>query len=237
MQAAGDITIETDAAGLTVAGSVAYTAAADGGRTLTAAEQADIDALNAGGVALAANSLAALGLTLTIGPATAGTQTITIAQSEAAVEDRFVPAGIGAPVDTNSTLPANNNGPLAGGPIPGMTIQTEDLVTAGVAVIVLEPDATATPLGLPYEFVLPEGGDTLIFTLDLEQLGIGLTDLSINFISTTELIFDPTVVNADDNVYDALGLFGNDYFTIQTNQFQTIRNQDSFAVELSLIHI
>ena len=231
LQAAGDIAIETDAAGLTVAGSVGFTPAADGGRELTATEQAALDALDAGGVALATDSLAALGLTLTIGAPAAGAQTITIARTVADVTDRFQPAEVGAPVTTTSTLPANNNAPLAGGPIPGMTIRTTDLVAGEAAVIVLEPDATATSLGQPYEFVLPQGGDTLRFTLDLEQLGAGLTDLSINFISTTELIFDPTVVNADQNVYDGLGNFGNDYFTLPTNQFQTIRNQDSFVVE------
>lgn len=231
MQAAGEITIETDAAGLTVAGAVGFTPAAAGGRALTAAEQAALDALNVGGVALAADSLAALGLTLTIGPPAAGAQTIAIAQTTADVTDRFQPEGVGAPVVTASVLPANNNAPLAGGPIPGMTIRTADLLAGGVAVIVLETDATATPLGRPYQFVLPEGGDALRFTLDLEQLGLGLANLSINFISTTELIFDPTVVNADQNVYDGLGAFGNDYFTLQTNQFQTIRNADSFVVE------
>ena len=132
---------------------------------------------------------------------------------------------------TTSILPANNNAPLAGGPIPGMTIRTGDLSAGGVAIIVLQTDATATPLGQPYEFVLPQGGDTLRFTLDLEQLGSNLANLSINFISTTELIFDPTVVNPDQHVYDGLGLLGNDYFTVQTNQFQTIRNQDAFVVE------
>jgi len=83
----------------------------------------------------------------------------------------------------------------------------------------------------PLDVIDRYGADALRFTLDLEQLGPGLANLSINFISTTELIFDPTVVNADQNVYDGLGAFGNDYFTIQTNQFQTIRNADSFVVE------
>ena len=79
--------------------------------------------------------------------------------------------------------------------------------------------------------MLPEGRDTLRFTLDLAQLGANLSDLSINFISTTELIFDPTVVSADENVFDGLGVFGNNYFTLQTNQFQTLRNADAFVVE------
>jgi len=231
LQAAGEISLATDAAGRTVAGSVSFTPAAAGGRALTAAEQAALDALNAGGVSLAADSLAALGLTLTIGPPVAGAQTISVGQTTAEVTDLFQPEVRGAAVTTTSILPANNNAPLAGGPIPGMTIRTSDLSAGGVAIIVLQTDATATPLGQPYEFVLPQGGDTLRFTLDLEQLGSNLANLSINFISTTELIFDPTVVNPDQHVYDGLGLLGNDYFTVQTNQFQTIRNQDAFVVE------
>ncbi len=79
-QNAGTITLETDAAGKTVAGSVHFTPAADGSRPLTAAEQAQLDALNAGGVQLAADSLDELGITLTISPTGpwAGVQTITI---------------------------------------------------------------------------------------------------------------------------------------------------------------
>jgi len=142
-----------------------------------------------------------------------------------------VPEGIGPTVDTQSDLPANNSARLSGGPIPGLTITTGDLVVGETARIALTEAATATPLGLPYEYVLPEGRDTLRFTLDLEQLGLNLTDLSINFISTTELIFDPTVVSADENVFDGLGVSGNNYFTLQTNQFQTLRNGDGFVVE------
>jgi len=232
MQAAGLLAIATNAAGDTVAGSVTFTPAADGGRALTAAEQAALGDLNAGGVALAPDSFAALGLTLTVAsPPAAGAQTITVAQTTAQVNDRFEPEGIGQTVTDQSTLPANNTTRLAAGPISGLTITTGDLLPGGVARVILTPAATATALGLPYEYVLPEGRDTLRFTLDLEQLGISLSDLSINFISTTELIFDPTVVNADENVYDALGTFGNNYFTLQTNQFQTLTNQDAFVVE------
>jgi hypothetical protein len=232
LQAAGTLTLATDAAGDTVAGSVVFTPAADGGRALTVAEQAAVDEMNGGGVALSSDPLAPLGMTLAIAsPPVAGAQTITVAQTTAQVTDRFVPEGIGATVETQSVLPANNSARLAGGPIPGLTITTGDLVVGETARIALTPAATATPLGLPYEYVLPEGRDTLRFTLDLEQLGLNLTDLSLNFISTTELIFDPTVVSADENVFDGLGVFGNNYFTLQTNQFQTLRNADAFVVE------
>ena len=231
-QAAGDLSIETDAAGRVLAGSVVFTASATGGRPLTAAEQAAVDALNAGGVALAADSLDALGLALTIAsPPVAGAQTITIAQTTAEATDRFQPEGTSPPPPTQFALPANTDLPLAGGPLSGMSLVTGDLVTGGTARVSLQPAVNATPLGVPYEYVLPQGRDALQFTLDLQQLGVDYADLSINFISTTELIFDPTVVNPDDHVYDGLGLLGNNYFTIQTNQYQTLRNQDSFVVE------
>jgi len=90
---------------------------------------------------------------------------------------------------------------------------------------------TSTSLGVPYDSMLPEGGTALYVTLDLSRLGTDLSDLSINFIATTQLIFDPTVVNADDNVYDGLGRFGNDYFTIPTSEYQTITNADAFITE------
>ena len=232
-QAAGTIALETNSAGETVAGSVGWTPAAQGGRDLTADEQAALDVLNAGGVAVAADSLAALGLTLTLaaGPDLAGTQQIEVAQTVAQVTDQFTPAGGGAAQTSQGTLPANNDAPPADGLIPGMTIRTDDLVVGETARIDLEPAVTATSLGVPYDSTLPEGGTALYVTLDLEQLGANLSDLSLNFIATTELIFDPTVVNADENVYDALGRFGNDYFTIPTNQYQTISNDDAFITE------
>jgi len=232
-QAAGTLELESNAAGETVAGSVTWTPAADGGRALTATEQAQVDALNAGAVALAADSLSALGLRLTLnsGGDLSGTQTIDVAQATAQVTDRFTPEGVGAGGQTQSTLPANNTGPLTTGPIPGMTIRTQDLVVGETARIRLLPDAVGNSLGFPYESMLPQGGRLLRVTLDLEQLGQNVADLSINFIATTELIFDPTVVNPDENVYDGLGRRGNDYFTIVTNQYRTVRDGDLITEE------
>lgn len=232
-QAAGALALSTNAAGEVVAGTVAWTPAAQGGRALTAAEQAAVDALNTGGVALAADSLDALGLSLTLaaGPDLSGAQTIEVAPTTANVTDTFTPEGIGSVRVTQATLPANNSGALQAGPIPGMTIVTGDLIVGESARIRLVPANVGQSLGFPYESTLPQGGSSLRVTLDLAQLGETVPDLSVNFISTTELIFDPTVVNPDEHTYDGLGRLGNDYFTLVTNQFQTVENGDLLVRE------
>ncbi|MFW5868383.1 MAG: hypothetical protein ACOCX2_11235 [Armatimonadota bacterium] len=227
-QAAGALQLATNAAGDVVADSVTWTPAAEGGRTLTDAEQAQIDALNAGGVALAADSLDELGLTLTIaaGPDLSGAQTIDVAQTTADVTSRFEPERLGSVTTEQSTLPANNDAELSTGPIPGMTIVTGDLIAGESAAIRLVPNAAGDSLGFPYDSTLPQGGSTLRVTLDLSRLGANVENLSVNFIATTELIFDPTVVNPEENTYDALGRQGNDVITFVTDEEQTIENGD-----------
>ncbi len=232
-QAAGTLELTTNAAGEVVAGAVTWTPAAAGGRALTSDEQAAVDALNAGGVTLAADSLDALGLALTIGTAAdlSGTQTIEVAQTTADVTDRFEPEGFSSPATEQSTLPANNAAELDAGPIPGMTIQTGDLIVGETAEIELTPSAIGNSLGFPYDSVLPQGGSTLQVTVDLSQLGHNIDDVSVNFIATTELIFDPTVVNPDENTYDALGRQGNDFVTLVTDEEQTINDGDLIGEE------
>lgn len=232
-QAAGTLALSTTAAGEVVAGSVTWTPAADGGRALTAGEQAAIDALNAGGVAPAADSLSALGLTLTIaaGPDLSGAQTIEVAPTTANVTDRFTPDPRGSTVTEQSTLPANNAGALAGGPIPGMTIVTGDLIVGETAEVRLEPNPIGQSLGFPYDSRLPQGGPTLNVTVDLSRLGENVSNISVNFIATTELIFDPTVVNPAENTYDALGRQGNDFVILVTTEDRTIENGDTFDAE------
>lgn len=233
LQAAGALTISTDAAGEVIADSITWTPAAEGGRELTAAEQAAIDALNAGGIPLAEDSLDPLGLVLTLsaGPDLSGEQTIEVAQTRALVTDRFVPQEVGDTVITQTTLPANNRAVLEDGPIPGMTIVTEDLIVGESAVIRLLPSAVGESLGFPYEAILPDGGRSLRVTLDLAQLGEDIDNLSINFISTTELIFSDTVVHPDENTFDALGPDGNAYITIFMDEFTTYRNGDFLPEE------
>lgn len=235
-QSAGTLTIETNAAGEVVAGSVVFTPASVGGRALTVSEQAAVTALNAGGVALATNSLSALGLTLSLSAPQAATQTLTIAPTTATVQNAFTPAtGVpGGPTSATGVLTANELNGATNTVLPGGTITTADLVAGGSATVLLDISPTGVPLGPPFDYTLPSGGDTLRATLDLATLGTGIPDLSVNFISVTELIFDPTITDPALHTYDGLGRLGNRYVTFRTAQFQTINNSSGlFEQELA----
>jgi hypothetical protein len=224
-QNAGTFALETDAQGRTVADSVSFTPASDGGRAPTSGEQSAIDALNAGGVLLAADSLAAFGLSLSLGAPQAGVQTIDVAPAVADVDVSFR-SGSGQRTTSTGTLTANSNVATQSPPVPGVTFRTETLVAGQTARLRSETAPTASLIGPPYEAEPPFGGNTLDVTIDLDRLGQAVDNLSINFISTTELIFDPIVTDQDLNVYDALGVQGNDYVTFSTRQTRTIRNGD-----------
>lgn len=225
-QAAGTLALETNATGEVVAGSVVYTPAASGGRALTAAEQAAIDALNAGGVPLAAGSLSALGLSLDLAAAQAGTQTLTIAPTTATVRNVFTPVENtpGPVVTTTGSLQANTANVDTNTVLPGATVTAGNYTTGGSATVTLALSPTPIRLGPPFDYTLPSGGSALHVTLDLAMLGENIPDLSVNYISTTELIFDPTITDPALHTYDALGRLGNRYVTFRTNQFQTINN-------------
>jgi len=223
-QNAGEFSVETDARGKTVPGQVSFAAAADGGRTPNAAEQAALDALNAG-AALTANSLAAFGLTLTLGSPTPAVQTLQVAPAVAGVDVTFRPSN--GPARTGAgTLTANSSTPTATPPIPGASVRAETLVPGGTARFRSETAPAATLLGPPYDAQPPLGGSTLDVTLDLDMLGQGVNNLSVNFISTTELIFDPTMTNPGLHTYDGLGPQGNDYVTFGLQQNRTILDRD-----------
>lgn len=224
LQAAGTIEITANAAGEIVAGGVVFTPAAVGGRPLIATEQAAVDALNTGGQPLAADSLATLGLTLVLSAPAAGTQELAVAPTVAQVRDVFTATPSGRTVTTQTTLTANHTKTAETEPLRGVEIDTGDLVATETAQIGFDISPTATPLGPPFDYRLPGGGDTLRVTLDLATLGENVPDLSVNFISTTELIFDPTITDPNLNTYDALGRLGNRYVTFRTTQFQTITN-------------
>ena len=223
-QNAGQFSIETDASGQTVAGNVSFTPASDGGRAPNTAEQAALDALNAG-AALAADSLTAFGLTLQLGAPTAGTQTIDVAPTVADVAVKFESAS-GGTTNSTGTVTANSTTSTATPPIPGVTLRTGTLESGGVARFRSETAPTSTLLGPPYDSVLPSGSSQLDVTVDLNTLGQNLDNLSVNFISTTELIFDPTVTDPRLHCYDALGQQGNDYVTFSVRQNRTILNGD-----------
>ncbi|MGE5531751.1 MAG: hypothetical protein ACM3VW_06535 [Bacteroidota bacterium] len=225
-QSAGTITISTNAAGQVIADSVVFAPATVGGRALTASEQAAIDALNAGGVALAPNSLSALGLILTLGAPQAGTQTLTIAPTTATVSNAFTPAtgGAGAPSNTSGTLTANTVNGATNDVLPGALVTVTDFISGAAATVQLDISPNAELLGPPFDYTLPSGGNILRATVDLATLGTDIPDLSVNFISVTELIFDPTITDPLLHTYDGLGRLGNRYVTFRTSQFQTINN-------------
>jgi hypothetical protein len=227
-QSASTLQLQTDGSGLIVAASVTYTPAVDGGRALTGSEQAAINALNAGGVPLASNSLAALGLTLTVGPAAAGTQTLAVGPTIASVQDLFTSATDGQQTTTTASLKANSATPTLTPPIPGVTITCTDFTLGGSATVALDLLPTATLLGPPFDYTLPGGSTNLRATVDLATLGTGIPNLSVNVISTNELIFDPTITDPARHCYDGLGRMGNRYVTFPTDQYQTISNSSGF---------
>ncbi|MCE5240975.1 hypothetical protein LLH23_21140 [bacterium] len=222
-QAAGTLTLATNAAGEVVAGSVVFAPAASGGRALTAAEQSVITNLNAGGVALQADSLSGLGLTLTLNAAQAGTQTLTIAPTTATVQNRFEPES-GSTETTTGTLQANTVNGASNTVIPGGTITAADFVQGGTATVRKDLSTVGTSLGPPYQYTLPSGGTILRATVDVSSLGDDIPDLSINVITTNELIFDESITDPDQHTYDGLGRLGNRYVTFPTDQYQTISN-------------
>ncbi len=234
-QNAGTITLETDAAGKTVAGSVHFTPAADGSRPLTAAEQAQLDALNAGGVQLAADSLDELGITLTISPTGpwAGVQTITIQPAVAQVDWTFTAASTGAVSNGTGTLNCNSTTPTANPPIPGLEVGCGDMSVGDTATVVLQISEAATLIGQPFDYTVPADSSVLRASIDLNDLGgHQVSNLSINFITTTELIFDPTVVDPNQHVYDGLGPLGNDAILVYDPwEFRAISNSDAFVKE------
>jgi hypothetical protein len=230
-QNAGQFSLETDGQGRTVAGTVGFAPAADGGRALTATEQAALDTLDAGGVTVAADSLAAFGLTLQMGSPAAGVQTLQVAPTVAEVDVAFRPTSSGGTRNSTGTLTANSDSPTATPPIPGAVLTAETLVTGGVTRLRSETSPTATLIGPPYDSQPPGGGSELNVTLDLATLGANLDNLSVNIISSTELIFDPTITDPGQHVYDGLGVQGNDYVTFTVRQSRVIANGDQFTPE------
>jgi len=232
-QNAGVLALETDAAGEVVAGSVTWTPAADGGRALTTAEQAAVDTLNAGGVALASDSLAALGLELILAASGSGAQTITVAPALAEVEARFTSASTSQVTSYTGTVTANSNLSTTTPPIPGLTLITGDLTTGDAAKISVELSSNATLVTPDWlRTTLPAGGNMLRASFDLAALGQNLTNISFNFITVRQPIFDPTVIDPDDHVYDGLGPLGNDAVRqFDPRQFLSLTNADSLIHE------
>lgn len=230
-QNAGTLTVATDGAGAVEAGSVAFTPAADGGRALTSAETSQLATVNAGGAALATDTFAFLGLTLQLGAPTAASQTITVAPTTAQVTASFL--GDSPPQQastTTGTVTANSDTATATPPIPGVALQTGALQTGGQALLQIVAAQGGQLIGPPYDYTLPNGSNTLRVTLDLSQIAADIQYLSLNFISTTQLIFDPNATQRD-HVYDALGPLGNDYIALRIGEYGTYQNGQGFLQE------
>lgn len=238
-QNAGSFTLQVNADGAIAAGSVTFTPASPGGRSLTSGERSALDALNAGGVPLAANSLAPFGLALNLAnPVGSGAQTITVAPTTADVRDTFRSVSSTADVITDGVLMANASSQGVTPPIPGLTIVTGTLVANTTARVITQFDPVGDNIGPPFTFRLPQLPQTgvpdlasrqLYFTLDLRQIGDPQGDVEINFIGTDRLIFDPEVLGPKE--YDGLGLSGNSFVTISMDDNFIYRNAESSEPE------
>ncbi len=229
-QNAGTFSLATDGAGRTVAGGVTFTPASNGGRAPNGPEQTRLNTLNAGGVLLAPTSLSPFGLTLSIGPPAAGTQTIVVQPTIAPVTARFAPTWGAPPSPSTGTLTANSSTPTTAPPIPGVTITTTTLAPGGVARLRSLPAPSSVLLGPPYQCQLPLGSNQLDVTLDEAMLGASAQNLSVNIITTTQLIFSG-VTDRAQHCYDGLGVLGNDFVNFDATQTRTLTNSGSFHPE------
>lgn len=232
-QNAGTLTMATGMTGRTVGGSVAFAPATNGGRALTAQEQAAVDTLNAGGVLLVADSLSALGLQLALNaPPQPGAQTITIAPTTAQASATFTPLGPLGPTTTTGQLLANGVNEAATSPAPGLVIRCGVLTQGAQASLHAETDSTPIFLYLPFQSVVPQPqGNTLRFTLDMDLIQPNLRQLQVNFITTNEIIIDPN--NVGNKLYDALGTYGNDYLSLPVDIPTVYTNDQAPVPELA----
>jgi len=216
-QNAGVWSVETDAEGKIPAGGVTFAPAANGGRPLSSAELAALEALNVGGVPLGPTSLEPFGLSLTLAASPlAATQTITVSAATAVADDLFTPFGPFSQVTTSGTLTANGANDPSTSPIPGVALRCGELAAGNQASLTEEMDTAAVFLFPPFISVPPApGGRTLSFTLDLDAVQPGVQRLQANFITTNQIIIDPN--NVGNKVYDALGPLGNNYLSLTLN--------------------
>ena len=230
-QNAGTFSIQTDATGATVASGVTFSPASDGGRALTTDETTRLSQLNAGGVTLTATSLDVFGLTLDVsGAPAAGTQTITVAPTVGTVPDVFTADVTNVQTTGTGTVTANSTTPTATPPIPGVTLTAGTLAQGGSATLhtILSPNSTLVA-DQPFLWTDPAGSNTWQATIDLADLGQNLHEISFNFITTTELIFDPQYTG--EKPFDGLGTSGNDYVTVRLDVDDVFTNADALTPE------
>ena len=166
---------------------------------------------------------------LTVTEVTAGDPVV------ATVDVAFTATTTGEVTNTTGTLEADSSTPTDTPPIPGLIITTGELSVGDTATIEVQFSPNGILLSPAYfQYVPPAGGNTLSFSLDLASLGSSLTNLGFNFITSTQIIFDPTVTNPKDHTYDGLGPLGNDAIRrFDPRQFLTLTNADAFVRETS----
>ena len=141
----------------------------------------------------------------------------------------------GQTTTTTGTLFLNSSDPTDAPPLPGLRITSGDLAAGDTATI----QAQFAPNGLLltpklFNVVPPSGGNQLSFSFDLASLGNNVTNLGFNFITSTQLIFDPTITDPRQHTYDGLGPLGNDAIRrFDPRQFLTLTNADAFVRESS----
>jgi hypothetical protein len=231
-QNAGTITLTTDATGRTVGGTVYFVQASPGGRPLNASEQAQISALNAGGVLLQPTSLSAFGLTLTLapGPDLSGTQEIVVAQATGGASATFTDFASGTTTPLAPGLVRANETNPAGLVVPGLQLVVGTIAPGEQAVVEATFSDSAQFIDFPYSDVDPAGGNRLRATIDLDQIvPTGIETINFNIITTDELLLDPNYPGP--HFYDGLGLTGREFVTISINQDRVYTNADSVAPE------
>jgi hypothetical protein len=145
----------------------------------------------------------------------------------------FKSSDTGQTTTTTGTLLANSSTPTGTPPVPGLVISTGDLAVGDSATILVQfaPNGILLTPKL-FDYVLPAGGNQLECSFDLASLGANLTNISFNFITTTQLIFDPTITDPKQHTYDGLGPLGNDAIRrFDPRQFLTLTNADAFVPE------
>ncbi len=232
-QNAGTLTLATDASGRIVADSVVFTPAEHGGRALTTTEQATVDGLNAGGIALSADALLPLGLRLTLGAAAAGSQTLTVAPTRAAITDRFVSYFGVNDYSAQGVLYANDTATGPTPPVPGVRFTTGTLVASNYVEMVTQYDPVADELPLPFSTQSPSelGGAALACVLDLSQVGNPTGELQFNVLTTDQLILDPEILG--EKSYDGLGPDGTSVVTFSLEANRIFRNSQAVIPEFA----
>lgn len=154
-------------------------------------------------------------------------EVLSVTAGLATVQSVFTLFATGQKTTVIDTLPSN--AATVSSLVPGLTLITGDLAAGDKATISVQLSPSAiliTPDYFPTN--PPGGGNTLSGSFDLAALGTNLTNLSFNFITTTQLIFDPTIINPADHCYDGLGPLGNDAIRLfDPRQFLSLTNAGS----------